>query len=135
VPIVTRPSGWCLGGGLEVAMACDLRLAGRSARFGILEVKVGIPSVIHAVLMPRLIGAARAQWMLMQGGAYRRRHSGVLGGWCARSWTMACWTRPSPPWPGNWPNSAPPSCASAFATGEPHRYMQAFMQRCARSSR
>lgn len=67
VPIVTRLSGWCLGGGLEVAMACDLRLAGRSARFGMPEVKVGIPSVIHAALMPRLIGASRAQWMLTLG--------------------------------------------------------------------
>lgn len=67
VPVITRLSGWCLGGGLEVAMACDLRIAGRSARFGMPEVKVGIPSVIHAALMLRLIGAARAQWMLMLG--------------------------------------------------------------------
>ena len=67
VPVIARLQGWCLGGGLEVAMACDLRIAGRSARFGMPEVKVGIPSVIHAALMPRLIGAARAQWMLMLG--------------------------------------------------------------------
>ena len=67
VPVVARLSGWCLGAGLELAMACDLRLADSQARFGMPEVKVGIPSVIHAALMPRLIGQARATWMLLTG--------------------------------------------------------------------
>ena len=67
VPVIARLSGWCLGGGLEVAMACDLRLADDSAKFGMPEVKVGIPSVIHASLLPRLVGQSRAQWMLLCG--------------------------------------------------------------------
>ena len=65
VPVIARLSGWCLGGGLEVALACDLRLADDSARFGMPEVKVGIPSVIHAALLPRLLGQARADWLLL----------------------------------------------------------------------
>jgi enoyl-CoA hydratase/carnithine racemase len=57
--------GWCLGGGLEVAAACDFRVAAHDAKFGMPEVRVGIPSVIHAALLPRLIGWGRARWLLM----------------------------------------------------------------------
>jgi enoyl-CoA hydratase/carnithine racemase len=64
-PVVARINGWCLGGGLELAMACDLRIASTNAQFAMPEVKLGIPSVIHAALMPRLIGSARARWMLL----------------------------------------------------------------------
>jgi enoyl-CoA hydratase/carnithine racemase len=67
VPVVARIAGWCLGGGLELAMACDLRIAARHAKFAMPEVKVGIPSVIHAALLPRLIGAGRARWMILSG--------------------------------------------------------------------
>lgn len=67
VPVIARLSGWCLGGGLEVAMACDLRISSTDARYGMPEVHVGIPSVIHAALMPRLIGSSRATWMLLTG--------------------------------------------------------------------
>lgn len=66
-PVIARLPGWCLGGGLEVAMACDVRIAADDAQFGMPEVKVGIPSVIHAALMPRLIGQARARWLLLTG--------------------------------------------------------------------
>ena len=66
-PVIGRLAGWALGGGLEVAMACDLRLASTDAVFGMPEVKVGIPSVIHAALMPRLMGTTNATWMLLTG--------------------------------------------------------------------
>jgi enoyl-CoA hydratase len=64
-PVVARLPGWCLGGGLEVAAACDIRVAAHDAKFGMPEVKVGIPSVIHAALLPRLIGFGRARWLVM----------------------------------------------------------------------
>ena len=67
VPVIARVPGWCLGGGLELALACDLRIGADTARLGMPEVKVGIPSIIHAALMPRLIGMARARWMLLTG--------------------------------------------------------------------
>jgi enoyl-CoA hydratase len=64
-PVIARIPGWCLGGGLEVAAACDFRIAAYDAKFGMPEVRVGIPSVIHAALLPRLIGWGRARWMVM----------------------------------------------------------------------
>ena len=67
VPVIARLAGWCLGGGLEVAMACDLRLASTDSQYGMPEVKVGIPSVIHAALLPRLVGPAAARWLLLTG--------------------------------------------------------------------
>jgi len=64
-PVIARLPGWCLGGGLEVAAACDFRIAAHDAMFGMPEVRVGIPSVIHAALLPRLIGWGRARWLVM----------------------------------------------------------------------
>jgi enoyl-CoA hydratase len=64
-PVIARLPGWCLGGGLEVAAACDFRVAAHDAHFGMPEVRVGIPSVIHAALLPRLIGWGRARWLVM----------------------------------------------------------------------
>jgi enoyl-CoA hydratase len=67
VPVIARIAGWCLGGGLEVAMACDLRFGSTDSQYGMPEVRVGIPSVIHAALLPRLVGPATASWMLLTG--------------------------------------------------------------------
>jgi enoyl-CoA hydratase/carnithine racemase len=64
-PVIARMPGWCLGGGLEFAAACDFRIAAHDAKFGMPEVRVGIPSVIHAALLPRLIGWGRARWLIM----------------------------------------------------------------------
>ena len=64
-PVIARMPGWCLGGGLEVAAACDFRIAAHDAKFGMPEVRVGIPSVIHAALLPRLIGWGRARWLVL----------------------------------------------------------------------
>ena len=64
-PVLARMPGWCLGGGLEVAAACDIRVAAHDAKFGMPEVRVGIPSVIHAALLPRLIGWGRTRWLLL----------------------------------------------------------------------
>ena len=43
-PVIARMPGWCLGGGLEFAAACDVRIAAQDAKFGMPEVRVGIPS-------------------------------------------------------------------------------------------
>jgi enoyl-CoA hydratase len=67
VPVVARLPGWTLGAGLELALACDLRIAADDARFGMPEIALGIPSVIHAALLPRSVGAARAARMLLTG--------------------------------------------------------------------
>jgi enoyl-CoA hydratase/carnithine racemase len=67
VPVIARIHGWCLGAGLELAAACDLRIAADDAKFGMPEVRLGIPSVVEAALLPRLVGAGRARWLVMTG--------------------------------------------------------------------
>jgi enoyl-CoA hydratase/carnithine racemase len=67
VPVVARIDGFALGAGLEVAASCDLRVASQRARFGMPEVRVGIPSVVEAALLPRLIGWGRARELLLLG--------------------------------------------------------------------
>ena len=67
VPVIARIEGYALGAGLEIAASCDLRIASDTARFGMPEVKVGIPSVIEAALLPRLIGWGRARYLLYTG--------------------------------------------------------------------
>jgi enoyl-CoA hydratase/carnithine racemase len=65
VPVICRAEGYTLGAGLEVAAACDLRIAADNAFFGMPEVRVGIPSVVEAALLPRLIGWGRTSRMLL----------------------------------------------------------------------
>jgi enoyl-CoA hydratase len=65
VPVICRLEGYTLGAGLEVAAACDLRISTDDAHFGMPEVKVGVPSVVEAALLPRLIGWGRTSRMLL----------------------------------------------------------------------
>jgi enoyl-CoA hydratase/carnithine racemase len=69
VPVVAAVNGPCLGAGLELALACDLRLASTAAIFGLPEVRVGVPSVIEAALLPPLLGPGRAAELLLTGDA------------------------------------------------------------------
>jgi enoyl-CoA hydratase len=65
--VIASINGFALGGGLEIAASCDLRIASDRARFGMPEVKVGIPSVIEAALLPRLVGLAKAAELVYLG--------------------------------------------------------------------
>jgi enoyl-CoA hydratase len=67
VPVIARVNGYCLGAGLEVAAGCDLRVASTRAMFGMPEVKVGMPSVIEAALLPRLVGVGRTAELVLLG--------------------------------------------------------------------
>ncbi|MEE8442547.1 MAG: enoyl-CoA hydratase-related protein [Dehalococcoidia bacterium] len=67
LPVIAAIQGPCLGGALEMALACDLRVAAEDALFGLPEVRVGIPSVIQASLLPRTVGLGRARAMLLTG--------------------------------------------------------------------
>jgi enoyl-CoA hydratase/carnithine racemase len=79
VPVIARVNGWCLGAGLEIAAACDLRVAAEGAMFGMPEVRLGIPSVVEAALLPRLIGTGRARWMVMTGDTIDAREALAWG--------------------------------------------------------
>ena len=67
VPVVARLHGAVIGAGLEIAAACDLRIAAEGTRFSMPEVRLGIPSVVEAALLPRLIGTGRAAWLVLTG--------------------------------------------------------------------
>lgn len=67
VPVIARIQGYCLGGGLEIAASCDMRVASTDSTFGMPEVRVGIPSVIEAALLPRLIGWGKTRELLFTG--------------------------------------------------------------------
>ncbi|HXG16945.1 MAG TPA: enoyl-CoA hydratase-related protein [Calidithermus sp.] len=66
-PVIAAVDGPCLGAGFELALACDLRVASERASFGLPEVRVGVPSVIEAALLPVLVGPGRASEMLLTG--------------------------------------------------------------------
>lgn len=67
VPVIARIDGYALGAGLELACACDLRITSERSVFGMPEVKIGIPSVVEAALLPGLIGRGRARRLLLTG--------------------------------------------------------------------
>jgi enoyl-CoA hydratase len=69
VPVVARLHGAVIGAGLEIAAACDLRIAAHGTRFAMPEVRLGIPSVVEAALLPRLMGSGRAAWLVLTGEA------------------------------------------------------------------
>lgn len=64
VPCLARVNGFALGAGLEIMAACDLRVATKKSVFAMPEVKVGIPSVVEANLLPSLIGMGRTRRLL-----------------------------------------------------------------------
>lgn len=70
VPVIARIQGYAFGAGLEIAAACDLRIAADTALFGMPEVKLGIPSVVEAALLPSLVGWGRARQILLLGETF-----------------------------------------------------------------
>jgi enoyl-CoA hydratase/carnithine racemase len=67
VPVIARINGWCLGFGMELAAACDMRIGVDTAKFGMPEVRVGIPSGMEAVLLPALVGWGKAAELIYTG--------------------------------------------------------------------
>ena len=67
VPVIARVNGWCLGAGLEIAAACDMRAAVDTARFGMPEVLFGLPSGMEACLLPQLIGWGKTRELVFTG--------------------------------------------------------------------
>ena len=79
--VIAAINGFCFGGGCEMAMACDLRIASENAEIGLPEIKLGIPSVIEAALMPLLIGMGKAKELIFLGdpiGAVEAERIGLV---------------------------------------------------------
>ena len=65
VPVIAAVNGWCVGGGFELALCCDIRIASSEARFVCAGVNVGLMASTYR--LPRLIGVSRAKAMLLTG--------------------------------------------------------------------
>ena len=79
VPTIAAIRGHCLGYALELVLACDIRVAGEDAQLGLPEVRVGIPSVIEASLLPKTIGLGRARHLLLTGNAINAQEAFEMG--------------------------------------------------------
>jgi enoyl-CoA hydratase len=67
-PTIAAISGWCLAGGFELALWCDLRIASRGARFGCPERRWGVPLIDGGtVRLPRIVGQGRALDLILTG--------------------------------------------------------------------
>ncbi len=67
VPVIARINGYCLGAGMELAASCDMRVGAAHARFGMPEVRFGIPSAMEACLLPGLIGWGKTRELVFTG--------------------------------------------------------------------
>jgi len=66
-PVIASIAGPCLGGAMELAMACDLRIGADDSLFGLPEIRVGIPSVIEASLLSKFVGLSKARELILMG--------------------------------------------------------------------
>jgi cyclohexa-1,5-dienecarbonyl-CoA hydratase len=79
VPIVAAVQGYCLGGGMELAIACDVIVAAKGAQFGQPEIKVGFFPPYAAMRLPQLVGPARAIEICTTGKFYSAEEAQLMG--------------------------------------------------------
>ncbi|HEY5337737.1 MAG TPA: enoyl-CoA hydratase/isomerase family protein [Rhizomicrobium sp.] len=77
VPVIAAVNGFCIGGGLELALCCDIRIASTEASFTCAAVNVGL--IASAWRLPRLIGEGAAKHMLLTGSAFDAATAGKFG--------------------------------------------------------
>jgi enoyl-CoA hydratase/carnithine racemase len=79
-PVIAAIAGWCLTGGLELALACDVRVAADNARFGITSARIGsVAGAGGTQRLPRLIGPGRAKALLFAAAPIDAREADRIG--------------------------------------------------------
>lgn len=157
VPTIARIDGYVFGAGLELAAACDLRICSDRSVFGMPEVRLGIPSVVEAALLPLLVGWGRTRWMLLLGETFGAAEA-LDWGLVERSVAPARLDQAVGEWIDSLLQCAPRAVmlqkqlirawedlplraavaagmdtfASAYTTDEPHEAMQRFLEASAR---
>lgn len=80
IPVIAAVNGAALGGGCEIALACDFRIAGEKAMFGLPEVGLGIiPGAGGTQRLTRMIGPVKAREMVMAGSVIRGKEAYEIG--------------------------------------------------------
>ncbi len=79
VPTIAAVHGACLGGGMEIAIACDIIIAAKGAIFGQPEIKLGFLPPIAAIRLPHLIGPAKAIEICTTGKRYTSEEARLMG--------------------------------------------------------
>ncbi len=79
IPIIAAVDGACLGGGMEVAIACDIVIASEKAFFGQPEIKLGFFPPYAALRLPELVGVAKSIEIVTSGQNYTAKESKDLG--------------------------------------------------------
>jgi len=79
IPTVAAVNGAALGGGLELALACDMLVAAEGAKLGQPEIKLGVFPPIAAILLPRIVPVPRAMELVLGGGTIDAREALSIG--------------------------------------------------------
>ena len=79
-PIIAAIGGYALGGGLELALSCDIRIAGEKAKLGLPEVKLGVlPAAGGTVRLTRIVGTGKAKEMMFIGNPINAQEALRIG--------------------------------------------------------
>ena len=158
VPVIARVNGYCFGAGMELASSCDMRIGAATAKFGMPEVRFGIPSGMEACLLPQLMGWGKTR-ELVYTGAHIDAAEAFRCGFLERLAEPAALDAGVEEWISailaagprairlqkrlvrDWERLSIPraieagirACVAARATDEPRQLMQAFLERSKKS--